>query len=228
MGQNPGQLDLAARLDAVQHLPIIRTLVRIARRLQNLRHAAIVHYFNTDPFGVWVRDHIPANVLSLSRIPMAVPVFLLIGNGHPMYALIVYAIGEFTDSVDGPLADAQYTAGKLGMLIESSADFVLQVSTLVAIWQYSHDPVLLPVMWLEVTRIVLTLVGMTAISLPKLNVTLLGRIKAVAYFLATTSFLLGFKRSAVALFKIGIGFCVLSLLIQIVGATRHFSQRHRS
>lgn len=130
-----------------------------------------------------------ANALSLLRILLSLPTVLAIGNGQLQIALILVALGAFTDLLDGKVARANDEATNIGKLLDPLADKVFVLSALIALVEAgkvgSLPVVLLLLRELGVSFLRSVAVGHGII----LEASLLGKIKTSLEFLALVLFL---------------------------------------
>ena len=63
-----------------------------------------------------------ANLVTLSRLLLVAPIFLLLALGHPFAALAVYGLAAATDLVDGWLARRSGRASAFGVQLDAAVD----------------------------------------------------------------------------------------------------------
>lgn len=75
-----------------------------------------------------------ANIISFSRIILAASLFWFINN--PKTFLIIYALGWFTDAIDGTVAKLTKSQSELGSRIDDLADTILifSMGVIMIIW----------------------------------------------------------------------------------------------
>lgn len=84
-----------------------------------------------------------ANLLSAARLALALPFAWLVLHGHAAAAAL-FALGIFTDLLDGPIARRRGSASDLGRLLDHSADFGFVSAGLWAAACRGAVPLLLP------------------------------------------------------------------------------------
>lgn len=85
-----------------------------------------------------------ANILSASRIFLALSLFFFINN--PKGFMIIYSICWFTDAIDGSIARATGSSSELGSKIDDAGDYtlILIMITIMIIWIQQAVIVFLP------------------------------------------------------------------------------------
>ncbi len=125
-----------------------------------------------------------ANLLTLSRILLALPTVLAVVNGQLSLALIIFLTGALTDLVDGRLARMNGETTNLGKFLDPLADKVLVLSTLIALVEIGRVGSL-PVILLLLRELSITFVrSMLAGQGVVLEASALGKFKTSLEFLA--------------------------------------------
>jgi len=101
------------------------------------------------------RDNIP-NIISLARMILVLPIFVLLVRERFVPALLLFAIAGISDGVDGYLAKRYHWTSRLGSVLDPLADKLLLTSSYVALAWVN----LLPI-WLAVTVIARDLIILT-------------------------------------------------------------------
>ena len=71
-----------------------------------------------------------ANLVTLSRLVLAIPTFVLLISGQPTAALIVYCVAASTDLIDGWLARRSGRSSAFGAQLDAAVDNLFSVAIL--------------------------------------------------------------------------------------------------
>jgi len=175
--------------------------------------------------GGLILRYTTADMWSVSRFILVWPIMMLIDRGRYQLAWPLLLFAELTDVVDGLIARFTGTTSERGMLIESSADFVLRLGVFWAIIdQFGNAQLLWAAVTLEVARMIGTIILM--IQRKKLVTNMSGRVKSVAYCLFGLSFLWQLPIwCQYALLTTGVWLSFFSLTRHLVEAARQFPSR---
>lgn len=82
-------------------------------------------------FGKFVRDYSIPNKLTILRLVLIVPVYLMLMNHVYLWALILYITGSLTDLLDGFLARVCCAESNFGSVFDSAFDKAFVISLLI-------------------------------------------------------------------------------------------------
>lgn len=131
------------------------------------------------PGGRWAWVSLP-NLLSLSRLPLALVAGLAVLGGAVLPAMLAFWLAVATDLADGRIARARGQVSALGGLFDHGSD-ALFVTVLLAAWSVQGEiPVCLPV--LVPLAFIQYMLDSRALSGQRLRASRIGRWNGVAYF----------------------------------------------
>lgn len=120
------------------------------------------------------------NVLSVSRLLLALPSFALILTGHWVPAAAVLMVAVATDVTDGYLARRTESVSSLGGLLDHGSDAVFVTVTLSALAALDLVPIVLPL--LVIAAFTQYVLDSRALSGQPLRASYIGRYNGIAYF----------------------------------------------
>ena len=120
------------------------------------------------------------NVLSVSRLPLALLAVFALLNAAPGVAMWTFAVAALTDLADGRIARARNQATALGGLLDHASDATF-VTALLAAWSVRGEipvclPLLIPLAFMQYV------LDSKALAGQRLRGSLIGRWNGVAYF----------------------------------------------
>jgi phosphatidylglycerophosphate synthase len=120
------------------------------------------------------------NVLSVSRLVLALPSFALVISGHWLFAAIVLMVAVATDIADGYVARKKASVSSLGGLLDHGSDAIFVTVTLSALAALELVPIVLPP--LVIAAFTQYVLDSRTLSGQPLRASHIGRYNGIAYF----------------------------------------------
>lgn len=120
------------------------------------------------------------NVLSISRMLLAVPSFLLVTQGNWLVAALILSVAVATDILDGHLARVRDQVSHIGGVLDHGSDAVFVTVTLAAFAVRGVVPAILPI--LVAAAFTQYVLDSRVLSGRALRASRLGRYNGIAYF----------------------------------------------
>ena len=121
-----------------------------------------------------------ANVLSASRVPLALAMVAAWLHGQPGVAFACFALAVATDLVDGPLARRRGETSAIGGFLDHATDALLVALGLGALASQAAVPALLP--WLVLGSFTQYALDSRVLAGQPLRASALGRWNGIAYY----------------------------------------------
>lgn len=126
------------------------------------RPRSILSVLKISRLTTWIRIipvWVPANLISLSRALLVIPIYLAYVNMSPAWMLSLYLLAWFTDIIDGLHARYRCQQSNLGKFLDPGADKVLIVGLLILIAPGRFSPsIIFTTLGLEFLIIMVTLI----------------------------------------------------------------------